>query len=82
MTQVKAAAQQASLAQAAMEAPKRNVATNIFLVFERNSVPRIRDVVKFDTKPELDAWLADHDVTPISVIRGREKLFKTKVVFA
>lgn len=69
------------LAQATMPKPKKNIATQLFLLFERNGAMKSRDVIKFNTKPELDQWLKEHDVTPISIIRGKEKLFKVKISF-
>jgi len=39
------------------------------------------DVIKFDYKDQMDEWLAEHEVTPITVIRGVEKQFKTKITF-
>lgn len=56
-------------------------ATKIFVFYQDPANDNQKGLTEFSTKPELDTWLKQTNVTVLRVIRGREKTIATRVVF-
>ena len=59
----------------------RGQATKLFAFYEDPSTGD-RGLTSFDTKVDLDTWMAQKNCTLITLLRGRERAFKTKVILA
>lgn len=60
--------------------PKKSTRTKLFLYYTTPAGET--RLSEFFDKGELDHFIQINDVKPISVIRGNEKRFKNRIVFA
>lgn len=57
--------------------PTRNVATKLWVYFEDDASNK--GLVSFDFMPDFDKWLATTGLKPLTIIRGVEKKFRSKM---